>query len=132
VRSRRVLPVAIVAGVFLLLGIGFATGFLGNVATAERDLDVDPERAYAAVRAAAGTMPRWTEVASASSLSLHYEARTKVASFVDDVRLEVSARPGGAHLRVRSSSREGLWDLGTNGRRVRAFLGALDAELAKK
>ncbi len=128
----RMIPAAIVAGLFLVLGIGFATGVLGNVATAERDLDVDPERACAALRAAAATMPRWAEVAAPGSLSLHFEARTKVAGFVDDVRLEVSARPGGAHLRVRSSSREGLWDLGTNGRRVRAFLGALDAELGRK
>lgn len=132
-RARRMLPAAIVVAVVALLGVGLATGLIGNVAVADRDLDVDPARLRAALRSAAATMPRWTEVAPATSEApLHYEARTGLVGFVDDVRLDVSPRPGGAHLRVRSSSREGAWDLGTNGRRVRAFLAALDAELAKK
>jgi uncharacterized protein (DUF1499 family) len=132
-----VVPAAIAAAVVVIFGIGVATGFLGNVAAAERDFDAPPERLRDAVRAAAATMPRWTEIAATTSAAgpavpLHYEARTRLAGFVDDVRLEVSMRNGGSHLRVRSSSREGAWDLGTNGRRVRAFLEALEAELGKK
>ena len=126
------LPAAVVATFVGLFVVGIATGFLGNVATAERDLDVDPARLRAALRAAAATMPRWTEVAATSSdAPLRFEARTATVGFVDDVSLEVSQRFGGSRLRIRSKSREGAWDLGTNGRRVRAFLAALESELAK-
>jgi uncharacterized protein (DUF1499 family) len=50
--------------------------------------------------------------------------------FVDDVHVEVVPHgKNGALVSLRSASRVGLSDFGTNGRRLRAFLAALDEQL---
>jgi uncharacterized protein (DUF1499 family) len=56
-------------------------------------------------------------------LSLH--ATFKVLVFTDDFDLRVTRHDGGAVVHVRSASRVGAGDLGTNRRRVRAFLDGL-------
>ena len=45
--------------------------------------------------------------------------------FKDDVVVRVTAAPGGSRVDVRSESRVGLSDVGTNAARIRSFLGKL-------
>ncbi len=47
--------------------------------------------------------------------------------FTDDIVIRVRAVPGGARVDLRSESRVGVSDLGTNARRIEAFLKALRA-----
>ena len=54
-------------------------------------------------------------------------ASTTVFRFKDDVTIAISHEGGGALVNVRSRSRVGKGDLGTNARRIRRF----QAELAK-
>ncbi|MCB0326805.1 MAG: DUF1499 domain-containing protein [Bdellovibrionales bacterium] len=46
----------------------------------------------------------------------HYEFRSKIFKFVDDVELLIS--PEDQIIHIRSASRVGYWDLGANRRRV--------------
>ena len=57
----------------------------------------------------------------------HLEAvdRTLLLGFTDDVVVRVSKEGEGARVDVRSASRVGVSDLGTNGKRIRAFLAAM-------
>jgi uncharacterized protein (DUF1499 family) len=48
--------------------------------------------------------------------------------FKDDVVVRVTAAPGGSRVDVRSESRVGLSDVGTNAARIRSFLGKLTHE----
>jgi len=45
--------------------------------------------------------------------------------FVDDVSVRVRPDTGGAKIDVRSKSRDGKGDIGTNARRIRTFLAKL-------
>lgn len=88
------------------------------------DLPLGPGPAFAAALAAARSMPGWTiVVADPESAEIRAEARTPRLGFVDDVRIR--ARPlsgGGSRVDVRSASRVGIYDFGTNARRIRAYL----------
>lgn len=88
------------------------------------DLPLGPGPAFAAALAAARSMPGWTiVVADPEGGEIRAEARTPRLGFVDDVRIR--ARPlsgGGTRVDVRSTSRVGLYDFGTNARRIRAYL----------
>ena len=53
-------------------------------------------------------------------------ARTPILGFRDDVVVRVRATPDGARIDVRSASRYGRHDLGTNAARVRALLSDID------
>lgn len=91
------------------------------------DLPLAPDRTYAAALAAAREMPRWRIVAERPALrAFDAEARTRLLGFVDDVRVVVTDA-GGARSRVdvRSASRVGTTDFGTNARRIRDYLGHL-------
>jgi len=56
--------------------------------------------------------------------------QTEVMGFKDDVAIRVSAAPsGGSLVDLRSVSRVGVGDLGTNAKRIKAFLDALDEKL---
>jgi uncharacterized protein (DUF1499 family) len=62
-------------------------------------------------------------VADPEAGEIRAEARTPRLGFVDDVRIR--ARPlsgGGTRVDVRSTSRVGIYDFGTNARRIRAYL----------
>lgn len=79
--------------------------------------------ALAAVRDVGGlTVGRATEI-ERDGLGLH--AAFRVLVFTDDLDLLVAPHDGGAVLHVRSASRVGHSDLGTNHRRVRALFDAL-------
>lgn len=53
-------------------------------------------------------------------------ARTPIMGFRDDVVIRVSADPDGARVDVRSASRYGMSDLGTNAARVHSLLEDID------
>ena len=53
-------------------------------------------------------------------------ARTPILGFRDDVVVRIRATPDGARIDVRSASRYGRHDLGTNAARVRALLSDID------
>jgi uncharacterized protein (DUF1499 family) len=100
---------------------------------AERDPDVVPlardlpfNAAYAAALSAARAMPLWRIVAEDPAAGrIVAEATTPRARFVDDVEIAVEPAGAGSRVRVRSASRVGITDFGTNARRVRSFLSRL-------
>ncbi len=71
--------------------------------------------ALSVIRAAIEQAPR-TRIVTARDDYLHAEFETLIFRFVDD--LEVHVRPDEKNVAVRSASRVGRWDLGTNRRRV--------------
>jgi uncharacterized protein (DUF1499 family) len=128
-KSARIIFFVVLAVAIVATFTGEKMGLLTNVATDEHVVAASPEKTLAAVRTTAAAMPRWTSVKDDGRL-LEWEARTKLIGFVDDVRIELSPEGTGTRLRLRSASRVGLSDWGTNGRRLRSFLAALDKELA--
>lgn len=88
------------------------------------DVSLGVRSAFTAALAAARSMPGWTIVeADEPKGSIRAQARTSRLGFVDDVGIRV--RPladGRSRIHVRSASRIGLYDFGTNARRIGAFL----------
>jgi uncharacterized protein (DUF1499 family) len=88
------------------------------------DLPLGPGPAFAAALAAARSMPGWRIVSTdPAGGEIRAEARTPRLGFIDDVRIQ--ARPlsgGGSRIDVRSTSRVGIYDFGTNARRIRVYL----------
>jgi uncharacterized protein (DUF1499 family) len=56
-------------------------------------------------------------------------AVTPLMRFRDDVVIRVQAQDGGSRVDIRSASRLGISDLGTNARRIRTFIGHFTQEL---
>lgn len=90
-------------------------------------LSVPPAVAFAKVRAAASTM-RW-ELAAVDSAAgrLEATATTRWFGFKDDVVVRVRPDGTGSRVDVRSLSRIGGSDVGTNAERIRAFVARLKA-----
>ncbi|HEX8359361.1 MAG TPA: DUF1499 domain-containing protein [Longimicrobium sp.] len=122
--------------------MGIWTALTRNVAQT-RPGAPDPRlrgRAYAApfaqvwdaALAAARAMPRWTVAEpDARSGTIRAEAHTGLLKFTDDVSIRISLDDKGmTRVDVRSASRVGSADFGTNARRVARFLHAVDARLA--
>ena len=89
-------------------------------------LGVSPDDAYR--RAMAVVSARGWEVLAADQAGHRIEATdtTRWFGFKDDVAIRVSAIPnGGSRVDVRSVSRVGRSDIGTNARRIRGFLAEL-------
>ncbi len=85
-------------------------------------LHVPVPRAFDAAVAAAGKMG-WEIVASDRDAGrIEAIATTRLLRFKDDVVVRVRDEAGGVRIDVRSKSRVGAGDLGTNARRIRAFL----------
>jgi uncharacterized protein (DUF1499 family) len=81
-----------------------------------------PETAYDSVLAAARRMPRWNVIAAdAAARVIEAVATTGLMRFKDDVVIEVRPRGAGSAVHMRSKSRAGKGDLGTNAKRIRAF-----------
>src|SRR5262249_6181702 len=57
-------------------------------------------------------------------------ARTPILGFRDDVAIRVRATQEGSRIDIRSASRYGRHDLGTNAARVRALIDDIDVVLA--
>lgn len=94
---------------------------------ASRDLPLPVDAAFRAAHDAAGRMPRWTVVEAAPGRGvIRATARTRLLGFTDDVTIRVEPSPrGGSRIQVRSASRVGLYDFGTNARRIRRYLAEL-------
>lgn len=81
-----------------------------------------PREAFARAAAAAEAMG-WEVVGrDAASGRIEAVATTPWFGFKDDVAIRVSPAGGGSRIDVRSRSRVGSGDLGTNARRIRAYL----------
>ena len=88
-------------------------------------LGVPPDQAFDAAVAAAGRMG-WEIVAvDREAGRVEAIATTFWLRFKDDVVILVREHAGGTRVDVRSKSRVGVGDLGTNARRIRRFLAAL-------
>jgi uncharacterized protein (DUF1499 family) len=90
-------------------------------------LPLQPAQAFARARAVAEHMPRWTVTdADQPAGVIEVVAESRLFGFQDDVVIRV--RPDGAdgsRIDVRSKSRDGKGDLGTNAARIRAYVSAL-------
>lgn len=92
---------------------------------------LDPAKTYEAALALAKGWKRWKVVAEDPKAHvIQAVATTKLFRFKDDVVIRITAAPtGGSIVDMRSRSRVGKGDLGTNARRIRAFLDVLAAKL---
>jgi len=88
-------------------------------------LPVPPDVAYAMALAAARAM-EWEIVAADTAAGrIEATATTPFFAFKDDVVVRIMPEGGGSRIDVRSVSRVGRSDIGTNARRVRAYLARL-------
>lgn len=88
-------------------------------------LDVPPSSAFARALAAARAMG-WAIVAADSAAGrIEATATTRWFGFKDDVVVRVRPDAGGSRVDVRSVSRVGVGDVGTNASRIRAYLARL-------
>lgn len=89
-------------------------------------LAVSPAEAFARVDAAVRALG-WEVVASVPAEGrIEATDTTFFFGFKDDVVVRVAAAEGGSRIDVRSKSRVGLGDAGTNARRVRALLESIE------
>ena len=91
-------------------------------------LSLPPEQAFLHAERVAGTMG-W-DIVSIDRPNGLIEATdtTLFFGFKDDVVVRVQTAPGGSRVDVRSVSRVGGSDVGTNAKRIRAYLGRLRQE----
>ena len=87
------------------------------------ELALDPATAWAVALEAARAMPGWRVLESdAATRRIRAEATTPALRFTDDLWIDVEPARGGSRVDVRSASRIGVTDFGTNARRIRAYL----------
>jgi uncharacterized protein (DUF1499 family) len=84
------------------------------------------ERALAAARLMGGAIVE----ADAAEGRIEATATTPLLRFKDDVVIRIVAAGSGSRLDIRSMSRLGRSDLGTNARRIRAFIQKLQSAAA--
>jgi uncharacterized protein (DUF1499 family) len=95
------------------------------------DEDATPESAYAATLAVI-TKRRWTILdrrpPQAGRREGHIEAvaHTLLMGFADDIVVRVRGGPEGSRIDVRSSSRYGSFDFGSNAARIRSLIDDID------
>ncbi len=139
----------VIVGIVLLASSPFILGLLwprlNDVRTGETPqyADLQPQRfnqpvekvfaAALAVVQTSGWDIRLTEALPNASGQgvIEATATTRLLKFKDDVTITITSNNSAALVHVRSKSRIGKGDLGTNARRIRAFQAALAAELAK-
>jgi uncharacterized protein (DUF1499 family) len=101
------------------------------------DADIDTLSAYKAALAVVSRR-RWTIVDARAPDQGRTEgrieavARTPIIGFRDDVIVRVKPFEGGARVDVRSSSRYGTFDFGTNAARVRQLVSDIDQEMGRE
>ena len=72
----------------------------------------------------------WTIVAADEAAGrIEASDRTFWFGFIDDIVVRVRPTDAGSRIDVRSTSRVGVGDFGTNAARVRAYLAELDEQL---
>ena len=90
------------------------------------ETELDVPAAFARAADVAEEMAGWTVVLRDDAAAvLQAEVETPVIRFRDDVVVEVRPDDGGSAVHVRSRSRVGRMDFGTNARRIRAYLDRL-------
>jgi uncharacterized protein (DUF1499 family) len=95
-------------------------------------LSVPPARAFKAALKSAKALG-WSIVAAAPRQGrIEATATTFWFGFKDDVAIRVKPAASGSRVDVRSESRIGTSDIGTNAARIRTFQHTLKARLAKK
>ncbi len=89
------------------------------------------ESAFAVAAEVAQSMPGW-EVTAVDEAEGRIEAVavSRIFHFVDDIVIQLLQSGQEVEIDIRSRSRMGRSDLGANAARIRAYLAALDAELA--
>jgi uncharacterized protein (DUF1499 family) len=96
---------------------------------APADYPVAPQTAFGAALVAADAMG-WTVVATDQAAGrIEATDRTFWFGFTDDVVIRVRPTDAGSRIDVRSTSRVGVGDFGTNAARVRDYLHELEAQL---
>jgi len=89
-------------------------------------LPIPPAEAYARVKQAAGATPNWTITRDEVAVfTLEGTETTPLFRFQDDFVIEVRPEVGGSAVHMRSKSRDGQGDTGTNAARIRAFFAKL-------
>lgn len=88
-------------------------------------LDVPPGQAFDRALAAANAMGWTVEAADSTSGRIEATATTPWFGFKDDVVVRIGAEGAGSRVDVRSVSRVGVGDFGTNAARVRSYLARL-------
>jgi uncharacterized protein (DUF1499 family) len=88
-------------------------------------LNVPPPRAFDRALAAVGKMGWDLVEADAAAGRIEATDTTFWFGFKDDVVIRVKPRDGGSRVDVRSLSRVGVGDAGTNAKRIRAYLDVL-------
>ncbi len=89
------------------------------------ELSLAPGEAFARALAAANAMGWTIDAADSTSGRIEATATTSWFGFKDDVVVRIRPEGAGARVDVRSVSRVGKSDLGTNASRVRAYLARL-------
>ena len=90
---------------------------------------VPPQRAFDAALAAATGMG-WQIVAAAPETGrIEATDRTLWFGFTDDIAVRIRPADGGSRIDLRSTSRVGVGDMGTNAARVREYLALLREQL---
>jgi uncharacterized protein (DUF1499 family) len=128
-------PPAFVALIPARAGLAVPTTYPGS-ATAEQqkrgypdlrplELPVAPADAFARALAAAKNMGWEIAAADAAAGRIEATAKTPWFGFRDDVVIRVAPTAAGSRIDVRSVSRVGRGDLGTNAKRIRAYLDKL-------
>ena len=85
-----------------------------------------PDKAFPGALQAAKDMG-WTIVASdPKSMRIEATDTTRWFGFKDDVVVRLSPSPAGSRIDVRSVSRVGKSDVGTNARRIKAYLARMN------
>ena len=99
---------------------------------APADHPVAPQTAFEAALVAADAMD-WAVVATDEAAGrIEATDRTFWFGFVDDIVIRVRPTDAGSRVDVRSTSRVGVGDFGTNAARVRAYLEELGAQLNRR
>jgi uncharacterized protein (DUF1499 family) len=89
------------------------------------ELSVPPDAAFARALDAAKSFGWEIDAADAASGRIEATATTPWFGFHDDVVIRVTPTPSGSRIDVRSLSRVGKGDFGTNAKRIRAYLAKL-------
>jgi hypothetical protein len=101
------------------------------------DEDAGPESSYAAALAVI-TKRKWTILdrrpPQGGRREGHIEAvaRTLIMGFADDIVLRVRPLPDGSRIDVRSSSRYGSFDFGSNAARIRSLMDDIDEAIGNQ
>lgn len=143
-KLNKIFPWVII-GIVVLAGSPFALGLIwpriNDIKTGETPqyADLQPQRfnqpvekvydaALASVRAMDMEIREEKRDPSNNSGIIEAVATTRIFKFKDDVTITITRQGDATIVNVRSKSRVGKGDMGTNARRIRAF----QAELAKR